>query len=64
MKNIYYIIMDISYNIVKTQPGSQPDVQTKESDGILSNDKVDVAIKPKTDGNEVIVSCCSIVVMY
>ena len=56
--------MDISYNIVKTQPGSQPDVQTKESDGILSNDKVDVAIKPKTDGNEVIVSCCSIVVMY
>ena len=25
---------------------------------------LDVAIKPKTDGNEVIVSCFSIVVMY
>jgi hypothetical protein len=56
--------MDVSYNITKTQPGSQSDVQKEEGVDILSNDKVDVAIKPKTDGNEVIVSCCSIVVMY
>lgn len=52
--------MDLSYNIVKTQPGSQ----TEDKNDILSNDKVDVAIKPKTDGNEIIVSCCSIVIMY
>jgi hypothetical protein len=56
--------MDLSYNITKTQPGFQHIVKKEEGGDILSNDKVDVAIKPKTDGNEVIVSCCSIVIMY
>jgi hypothetical protein len=56
--------MDLSYNIIKTQPCSHQGVQKKDGDGFLTNDNVDVAIKPKTDGNEVIVSCCSIVIMY